>query len=189
MTAKFVPTLPTGLPGITMRPFTAVDAPRLAKLAGVQSVYDNTYGIPFPYPESAARAWIAGLPERHANGLEVIFAISRRQQLIGSIGLTVEREHLRAEVGYWIGESYRGLGIARAALGAAMGHAFNTLALQRLYAHILLENDASRQVLLHCGFRREGTLRGHVEKNGMRDVVLFGMTGARYQRWVESAQR
>ena len=109
-------------PGFCLRPFAAADAQRLAKLAGVTSVVRYTLGIPLPYSVEAAAEWIAGLEARVGEGIELIYALSLRGHLVGSIGLIFEPEHQRAEIGYWLGEPYRGRGLTRAAVQAVCDH-------------------------------------------------------------------
>jgi [ribosomal protein S5]-alanine N-acetyltransferase len=160
-----------------LRPFALDDAPRLAKLAGVTSVVRYTLGIPLPYSVEAASAWIAGLDERVESGIEVIYALSLRQKLVGSIGLTLELEHRRAEIGYWVGEPYRGKGLASAAVAVLSHFGFEELRLTRIYGLCFPENIASQTVLRRAGFKREGRLRAHIVKDARaEDVICFGRT-------------
>ncbi len=166
-----------GTPGFCLRPFAAADATRLAKLAGVTSVVRYTLGIPLPYSVDASAAWIAGLDARFSEGVELIYALSLRGHLVGSIGLTFEPEHQRAEIGYWLGEPYRGRGLTCTAVKALCDHVFKECQVNRIYGLCFPENIASHAVLRGAGFRREGKLRAHVVKDGRsEDVVVFGRT-------------
>lgn len=161
-------------PKLLLRNFNARDSSRLARLAGVNSVVQYTLGIPLPYSVAAAREWIAGLVERNASGLELIYALCLENELIGSVGLTLELEHQRAEIGYWLGEDYRGFGYARAAVERVCQHAFAALSIRRVYALCFPENMASHRLLEAIGFQREGLLRQHIvkaEQSG--DVICF----------------
>ena len=163
--------------GFYLRAFAAKDSARLAGLAGVTSVVRYTLGIPLPYGIDAAAEWIAGLDARFSDGVELIYALSLRGHLIGSIGLTFEAEHQRAEIGYWLGEPYRGRGLMRAAVHAICENIFMTRNVTRIYGFCFPENIASHAVLRGAGFRREGKLRGHIVKDGRaEDVVIFGLT-------------
>ncbi len=168
------PTLELGA-GIRLRAFRETDAKRLARLAGEASVLRGTLGLPDPYLESTACAWIAGQAQRFADGIEVVFALAKGQQLIGSVGLTLEREHQRCEVGYWLGKDFRGRGYASRAVQAACEFAHQELRLRRVYALCFRFNTDSQALLLRLGFKREGVLRQHVVKDGRsHDVVSFG---------------
>jgi [ribosomal protein S5]-alanine N-acetyltransferase len=167
---------PTRLPGLRLRPFASTDAERLARIAGVHSVVQFTLGIPLPYSVAAAKDWIAGLPERNASQLEWILAICWRGHLVGSVGLTLESEHRRAELGYWLGEDYRQRGFATAAIERCCQRAFEELELARIYALCFPENGASQHLLRKLGFKKEGRLRAHVVKDNVaKDAIVFGL--------------
>jgi RimJ/RimL family protein N-acetyltransferase len=85
---------------------------------------------------------------------------------VGAIGLRVEAEHERAEVGYWIGVSYWGQGYATEAARAAVDFAFRHFGVNRVFAFHFTTNPASGRVLQKIGMRREGTRRQHTLKWG-----------------------
>jgi ribosomal-protein-serine acetyltransferase len=64
-----------------------------------------------------------------------------------------------AQIGYWLDESHRGRGVMTSAVAALVGHAFDSLRLNRLEIRADVENAASRAVAERLGFRYEGTLR------------------------------
>lgn len=168
---------------LRLRAFNASDAAALARIAGVYSVARNTWGIPLPYSPAAAAAWISDLVEREAAGLERIFAITLGEpsssELCGAVGLTLESEHARAELGYWLGENFRGHGYAREAVSCVLAQAFAELGLARIYAHCITDNRASLNLLEALGFEREGLLRGHICKDDTRlDVFVYGLLKA-----------
>ena len=94
------------------------------------------------------------------------FAITLRAggELIGAIGIDVEPEHARAELGYWIGVPYWGRGYATEAAAALVTRAFEVLGLQRVFAYHFTTNPASGRVLQKIGMRHEGTRRKHTRK-------------------------
>lgn len=77
-------------------------------------------------------------------------------------------------LGYWIGEQYAGCGYMADAVGTIVPHAFTELSLSRVEAACVPENDASRALLLRCGFQREGQAQSLLEINGKwRDHELY----------------
>jgi RimJ/RimL family protein N-acetyltransferase len=64
-----------------------------------------------------------------------------------------------AGLGYWIRHSRQRQGLATETVGALIDHAFGTLRLHRLEAHIAPENTASQGVARALGFVREGIAR------------------------------
>lgn len=98
---------------------------------------------------------------------------------MGAAGLKLDAAHKRGELGYWIARAHWGRGIASEAVRALVDHAFDVLALERVFAHHFLWNPASGRVLEKAGLRREGLLRGHVQKDGVAvDNVLYGLARA-----------
>ena len=64
-----------------------------------------------------------------------------------------------AELGYWIGESYWGRGIAFKASEVITRHAFDDLNVERIYASYRIENTQSKRVLEKLGFEYFGELK------------------------------
>jgi len=151
-----------------LRPFRLEDAPQVQQLAAAREIAAMTLTIPHPYPEGAAEAWI----ERHSPAFErgesIDFAIVVRQgsELVGAVGLNLQREHDRAELGYWIGVPYWNRGYATEAARAALGYAFETLGLHRVFAFHYTTNPASGRVLQKIGMTHEGRRRAHSLKWG-----------------------
>lgn len=99
------------------------------------------------------------------------FAIVVGDELVGAIGYRLQDGLGRsgAEIGYWVGVSWWGRGIATAALNAITAHAFRSQAgLGRLYALSFAGNAASARVLQKVGYRLEGKLR----RSALRDGIL-----------------
>lgn len=131
--------------------------------------------LPDPYPPNGALRFLEGVSVRHAAGEEYAFAIfTEADGLVGIVGLHhLDAERRQAELGYWIGRPYWGRGLARAAVGLVIRTAFGELGLDRLVAHALAGNTASRRVLEANGFRLVG-LRPHgVEKWPADQLAAF----------------
>jgi [ribosomal protein S5]-alanine N-acetyltransferase len=153
---------------LRLRPFTRDDAPTVQQLAGDPAIADTTLNIPHPYLDGMAENWINTHSEALASGKSITYAITRRQDgaLLGAIGLRLDRQHRRAEMGYWMGKPYWGQGYTTEAARALIALGFNELDLNRIYATYLVRNPASGRVMEKMGMRHEGLLRQHVEKNG-----------------------
>jgi ribosomal-protein-alanine N-acetyltransferase len=163
---------------LVMRPFTLADAPRVRELAGAVEVADTTLTIPHPYPEGAAEEWIALHGEAYARGASATFAITVREtgEMAGAIGLVIDRAHLHAELGYWVGVPYWGRGYCTEAAREVARFALGPLGMARVYACHFVRNPASGAVMRRIGMRREGSFRRHVRKWGrLEDVDYYGL--------------
>jgi ribosomal-protein-alanine N-acetyltransferase len=105
----------------------------------------------------------------HEKGMET-FRISQlfflivekdTNQVIGEAGYhTWNPSHNRAELFYSLrDDQYKQKGFMKEALAAVIDFAFNEMKLHRIQALIADSNTPSKKLLLHYGFRKEGTIR------------------------------
>ena len=137
-----------------------------------------TLSIPHPYPDGAAEQWIDTHQGQWERGEGVQLAIERRDDgaLVGTIGLSVDRRHSRAELGYFVGVPYWGNGYATEAARAVVDYAFDQLQVNRVYALHFVGNPASGRVLEKVGMQLEGTLREHHHRwEAFRDSRVYGL--------------
>lgn len=166
---------------LTLRPFETSDIPALVPLIGAREVAATTLRIPHPYTESDAIAYITSARDNRSRGNELRLAIVLRESntLCGGIGLRIEPEHCRAELGYWIGVPYWNRGIATEAARALVTYGFESLKLNRIFAGYVSTNLASASVLKKIGMRYEGCQHSHSLKWGeFLDIELYGMLAA-----------
>ncbi len=114
---------------LTLRDYAPSDIPALVPLIGAREVAATTLRIPHPYIESDARDFIACAQEDLSSGRALHLGIVLRESnaLCGGVGLRIESEHRRAELGYWIGVPYWGKGYATEAARAVVKYGFETL--------------------------------------------------------------
>jgi len=162
---------------LVLRPFTLADAPQVQRLAAAREIALNTLRIPHPYPVGAAEAWIAKM----GSGPEATFAITGNGEVMGAIGLVVDRTHNRAELGYWLGVPFWGKGYTTEAARAMLRFGFEELLLNRIFADVFSRNTASQRVLQKIGMKHEGTLRQQFRKwDEYVDVECYGVLRSEY---------
>jgi ribosomal-protein-alanine N-acetyltransferase len=130
---------------------------------------------------AAFRRRLAAYSRETDSGGAYPFFIFRQSDhaLVGGVTLSNVRRGVAqmATVGYWIGQPYAGKGHMTAALRPLLAFAFGNLALHRVEAACVPENEPSRRLLLKSGFQQEGLARAYLKINGnWRDHLLFGMT-------------
>lgn len=163
---------------LILRPFSLADAPDVLCLAGDRDIASTTLNIPHPYEPGMAENWIATHPEAFEQGDTVTFALVLRagNAFIGAMGLRLELEHRRAELGYWVGKPYWNQGFATEAARAVVRYGFEALGLNRIYASHLTRNPASGRVMQKLGMVYEGRLRQHILKWGVfEDLALYAI--------------
>ena len=168
---------------LLLRPFSLDDAPEVARLAGDPEISRTTLSIPYPYPKGKAEAWILSHEKKFKKGNLVNFAIERLsdQALLGAIGLRLEQDHARAELGFWNGRPYWSQGYCTEAAFEVVKHAVTSLKLNRIYAHHFTNNPASGRVLQKIGMQHEGTRRKHTLKDGVYlDSEIYAILWSEY---------
>ena len=98
------------------------------------------------------------------------------EAFVGACDLSaIDRRHRRAEVSFMLDRESWGNGYAQEAMTAVTAYAA-TVGLRRLSARTQLGNRRSDNLLQKLGFREDGMLKGHVERDGeRRDCRLFGL--------------
>lgn len=162
---------------LVLRGFTMADVPAVQRLANDPDVARNTLNIPHPYTNQDAEDWITSHPDQLQRGESVTYAVTTPADgVVGAVGLILETEHARAELGYWVGRPYWGRGYATEAARAVVEWGFRSLDLHRIHASHFPRNPASGQVLRKLGMRHEGSLRQHVKKwDEFLDLERFGL--------------
>ena len=177
---------------LILRPFRPEDAPAVQRLAGAREVSSTTLTIPYPYEDGMAEKWIASHRPAFDKGRDVTFAITLRDDeiLIGAMGLRIERDQERAELGYWIGVPWWGRGYCTEAARAVVRYGFGGMGLNRIFARHFEGNPASGRVMQKIGMRYEGCLRGHVKKGRrFKDLECYALLkGDKPQKWPRPSQ-
>jgi [ribosomal protein S5]-alanine N-acetyltransferase len=151
---------------IILREFRDSDKDKLATLCNNKKIWNNVRDLlPYPYSEENAKEFIKACKEENP---QVNFAIQYKDEFVGCIGLVKQSDVYKksAEIGYWIGEPYWGLGIATKAVGLIVDYGFHTLGFIRIYSGVFDFNKASQKVLEKNGFALEGIFKKSVYKNG-----------------------
>jgi ribosomal-protein-serine acetyltransferase len=122
------------------------------------------------------RAFLKTALEAFTAGREYVCGIWYRGQLAGTMGLDVDTQSMRGEIGYWVAEPFQGRGVITRAARALTSAGFADLGLNRIAILCAIGNDRSSAVAERLGYRFEGTLREY-ERVGdhYKDIRVFSM--------------
>jgi [ribosomal protein S5]-alanine N-acetyltransferase len=112
------------------------------------------------------------------------FALEVDGRAVGGVGYVAgaDIERYSAEIGYWLGESMWGRGMATEAVVLVTAHLFADLNMLRLFAVPFADNHASCRVLEKASYEREGILRASSVKAGVpRDQALYARVNASWR--------
>jgi ribosomal-protein-alanine N-acetyltransferase len=162
---------------LLLTPFEISDAINVQRLAGDREIANTTLNIPHPYEDGMAEKWISSHKKWFDNNKQAVFAIKfPSYELVGAIGLVLNIEHLRGELGYWIGKQFWNNGYCSEAAFAIIKFGFEQLQLNKIHSMHLTRNPASGKVLQKVGLKHEGTRRGHIIKWDIyEDIEEYGL--------------
>ncbi len=152
---------------LKLRKLKDSDEHRLAALCNNKKIWDNLRDyIPYPYTDKDATAFIGFCKTENP---QQTFAMEYNNEFVGCIGLVLQTDvyKLTAEIGYWIGEPFWGLGLATKAVNLLVDYGFNQLNLVRIYTGVFDFNKASQRVLEKAGFKLECIFEKSIVKNGV----------------------
>jgi RimJ/RimL family protein N-acetyltransferase len=163
---------------LVLREFALEDAPHVQRLVGEWEVANTLLIVPHPYEDRMAQEWIATHRPAYEAGERVTWAVTLREEgaLVGSITLHLHPPHDNAELGYWIGKPYWGLGYATEAAKEVVRYGFEDLDLHRIHASHFGSNPASGKVMRKVGMSPEGVRPEHYKKwETYEDRVDYGL--------------
>jgi ribosomal-protein-alanine N-acetyltransferase len=162
------------------RLITLDDAPILAALVSLNreflAPWEPTRGDAY-FTVDGQRSVIQAALERRAEGVTLPHVILDDDgDVVGRVTLNeIVRGPLQScSLGYWLGESVNGRGLATRAVRELIRVAFTELKLHRIQAGILPNNDRSQRVLERVGFSRYGLAPNYLKIAGSwQDNVLY----------------
>lgn len=161
---------------LNLRRIKLSDKEIITKLANDPAIAATTMRMPYPCTIEYIEAWIK--KDRQSVGEDsgfFVISLKESNEIIGVIGLEVELENERAELGYWLGLDYWNKGYCTEAAEAMLEYGFNALHLNRIWTFYIEGNSASGRVLEKIGMQHEGTLKKHIKKNGVfKDLEYYG---------------
>jgi len=152
---------------LRLRYFRPDEAVAFVSLAGDPAVARMTSDIPYPFAAADAGPWL-----HRARG-EERFAIEYEGRLVGGVGY-FPRDTGARELGFWLGRSAWGLGIATEASREVLRFGFEQRGVTAFCSSHFADNTASQNVLLKLGFRPIGRdSMWSVARQSMVDTVQY----------------
>lgn len=184
-----------GLPILTgrsvrLRPWREDDAAAVAEMCDDTTISRWMPIMPSPYTVEDGEEWVGDAERKWREDHAANFAVEDvpTGRLVASIGMRIETDHARGEIGYLVHREWRGRGIARACIGLLTDWAFDDLGLERIEIRADVRNVPSRRTAGGSGYRYEGMLRGAMTVQGERvDDALYALLPGDPRPWRDGA--
>lgn len=117
----------------------------------------NLFNISYPFTTEQAESWFKTCQKGNINSESIRFAIREKEvgKLIGIIGIHIDKEHKKAQLGYWLGKSFWGKGYISEVLKEVIKFGFEELQLNKIFATHFLFNPASGKAMQNAGMKYE----------------------------------
>jgi RimJ/RimL family protein N-acetyltransferase len=161
------------------------DVASLLKYVNNKKISDQILNIPFPYGEEDAIYRLNFIFQGFKNNERYVFAITFKDnnELIGEIGLHIDKINNNAQFGYWVAEPFWSKGIATEATAAILQFGFENLGLNKIYATHYPDNQASGKVMLKNKMIKEAELKDQYKiNNDYRSVIQYRLTKQEYEK-------
>lgn len=184
--------------GVYLRTLVMSDLPRVLEWSRDEA-FCLANGWPVGLPAEQLQDWFVRLLNNPPvdlvrKGIVVTAPQHPEGHLVGFVDLREvnpleKRARLRIAIG---DETHRGQGVGYAAGLQMLEHGFTELGLERITAEVHSSNGRMLSLLEKLGFKREGVLRQHETRQGIKeDVHLFGMLREEFEppsskTWLET---
>ena len=171
---------------VRLRPIERKDLPRFVKWFGDPQVR-RYLGMALPFSLAQEERWFENLQDRLEKRELVALAIETADGMhIGSISLfDIDWRDRHAELGISIGDSdYWDQGHGTDAVRSMLRLAFDDLNLHRVFLRVHADNARGIRCYEKAGFRKEGTLREAVfREGGYQDMLVMGILTSEYETY------
>ena len=160
---------------LSLRPHRLEDVDDIFEFAADPEWSRYLSNVPVPYLREHAVAFVAKriLASRD---LDPAWAMVVDGKVVGGLGLRIDAEHSRGEVGWSLAKTHWGRGLVVEAARAVIDWGFRTRGLAKVYAFADARNVQSVRVMEKLGMTREGVLRSHrVLRDERIDTVYHGL--------------
>ena len=136
------------------------------------------YDVHFPTLEATQEQmdWYASLVKEET-GIWWSIVDKETNQFCGAGGFNGrEKEHQKAEIGFWLLEEFWGKGIMKEVMPKLFEYGFTTLALNRIEGYVVSDNIKCRNALSKINFTHEGTMRAcEIKEDKPIDVAIYSI--------------
>jgi RimJ/RimL family protein N-acetyltransferase len=163
-------------PKVTLRRFEPGDAAAVHRWfnnpEATRTLMEQRQG----FSEEEARGWVERAADESGEDRKYAIVVEGYEEPVGFTALYGLFRQTAPELGALIGDDVRGKGVGRRAEALTIARAFDEHGAHRVYGRIPAYNEAAKRVVTSLGWRHEGTMRGHLRRDGeLADCEVWGV--------------
>jgi [ribosomal protein S5]-alanine N-acetyltransferase len=163
-------------PQVRLRDFTPGDAPAVHRWFNNREATATLMEQRDSFSEQDARNWVERAMDNSGEDRKYAIIVEGHEEPVGFTALYGLFRQTAPELGALIGDDVRGKGVGRRAEALTIAKAFDEFGAHRVYGRIPADNEAAKRVVSSLGWRLEGTMRGHLRRDGeLADCEVWGV--------------
>jgi RimJ/RimL family protein N-acetyltransferase len=163
-------------PKVWLREFEPGDAPAVYRWFNNSEATATLMERRESFSEEDARGWVQRAIGGTGEDRKYAIMVEGHDEPVGFTALYGLFRQTAPELGALIGDDVRGKGVGRRAEALTIAKAFDEFGAHRVYGRIPAYNEAAKRVVASLGWRHEGTMRGHLRRDGEpTDCEIWGV--------------
>jgi RimJ/RimL family protein N-acetyltransferase len=164
------------VPKVSLRSFEPGDATAVHRWFNNREATATLMEQRSAFSEQDARGWVERAMDDSGEDRKFAILVEGHAGPVGFTALYGLFRQTAPELGALIGDDVRGKGVGRRAEALTIAKAFDEFGAHRVYGRIPAQNEAAKRVVASLGWRHEGTLRGHLSRDGeLDDCEVWGV--------------
>jgi len=163
-------------PSVTLRGFEPGDAAAVHRWFNNPEATATLMEQRSGFSEGEAEAWVQRAMDDSGEDRKYAIVVAGYTEPVGFTALYGLFRQTAPELGALIGDDVRGKGVGRRAEALTITKAFEEFGAHRVYGRIPAHNEAAKRVVTSLGWKQEGTMRGHLARDGeLYDCEVWGV--------------
>jgi RimJ/RimL family protein N-acetyltransferase len=163
-------------PEVSLRPFEPGDAEAVHRWFNNPAATRTLMEQRESFTSEEAAAWAKRAMDDSGEDRKYAIVVDGYEEPVGFTALYGLFRQTAPELGALIGDDVRGKGVGRRAEALTIAKAFDEFGAHRVYGRIPAYNEAAKRVVTSLGWRHEGTMRGHLRRDGeLADCEVWGV--------------
>jgi ribosomal-protein-alanine N-acetyltransferase len=163
-------------PQVSLRKFELGDAPAVRRWFNNREATATLMEQRSAFTEADAERWVERAIDDSGEDRKFAIVVEGQAEPVGFTALYGLFRQTAPELGALIGDDVRGKGVGRRAEALTIAKAFDEFGAHRVYGRIPAFNEAAKRVVTSLGWIHEGTMRGHLSRDGeLADCEVWGV--------------